>query len=295
VCLYDLNGIWANSGIPYGSGWLAFPQMLLVPANPNASHSRCVPYYGTTAWYKVEFLPFECNTPAMLNNVEWSNSAWLLGRNDLTARLTHDGPPSATLTASLGEPWPQIGGISASRTFYICGGSNNTNCLANIYNVRLTSSKHLLSLEPDECYADLHTLHDPTPLINDYRIEISYTNQINWFTLSDTRNLLPWDATVAAAFYLRSVVTFDNAEHASSNITVIVNFQEDHVIEADPVVSNAMDQAWANTKAYTLANPHLLREEGFYITFDTATKTYSIIEYREGDPVHVDAFSSEDG
>ena len=61
---------------------------------------------------------------------------------------------------------------------------------------------------------------------------------------------------------------------------IFVNFQEDNVILSDPAVTNRMWQSWTNTLANTFNNSR--REEGYFITFDTATKTYGIDGYLEG-------------
>jgi hypothetical protein len=73
------------------------------------------------------------------------------------------------------------------------------------------------------------------------------------------------------------VVVSNGVSYASSKIYAVVMFPSAYQIKDDPVVSNHMEQAWASTKAFSLANNAYKREEGFIITLDTASNGYGKI------------------
>ena len=275
-----------NGGRGGGTGGqFSMPTMKIVP---NSKISVCV-RGNVTEWYTVAFTPDSLN-PAMSTTVRWTSDGWTRETQNNSARLhISENRYSATLTATARL---YLGALTDSVKFHDCTPpgqpiTQESGCPAHFaLNVKLITDKTQLTLKHDR-EANLQITHDPAD-VTAYRIEIKKNSAINWSTLSDTQALIPWLATVADKFQLRGVVTANNTEYASYNtLNVTVQFPHRSQIMLDPAVSNYMEQVWSSTKAYSIANPNYVREEGFYIGLDTEANEYIMVEKKEGDPVHI--------
>ena len=255
---------------------------------------------GATDWYTATVAPISLFN--IILNPTWDHDGWTIERNNNSARLlVSGGSDSATLVASIG-PGLFYGTAAKFVFFHKCGTeddpisddndnpdcntSNSTNNPIHTLNVELTTTKDLLTLK-HEREADLEIKHEPTGNINAYRIDIKHKNQGGWHTLDDAKEKKPWEATVAGEFELRGVVKHNNVYYASPKIDVTVQFPNWDQIKSDPDVSNKMHQVWLSTLAYSTTHTNSLREEGFFITLDTAQNKYVIHHRPPGNPVLV--------
>jgi hypothetical protein len=211
-------------------------------------------------------------------DVEWSASNDTLdvdGNKHATVSLDQDD--SVTLTARYTD---DRNILTRSVEFHRCANPDDP---VEHYNIRLTidNNKDLLTLKHDR-FANLRTKYDDygTVPFDDCRIEIKHETNTVWTTLAETADLLPWEATVAGIFDLRSVVTANNEPYESPEIQITVQFPNRAEILSDPDVTNRMWQAWTNTLA--AATPTHYREEGYFITLDTASNEYGITAYSVG-------------
>lgn len=276
------NGNGDGGGGGRSMGGLDLPTARLVPADPDASDPLCVHEY--TGWYKMEFSrPFYHTYYS--HRIQWSNTGWELetdqsgGVNRARLKNTKD-VRTATLTGTLaGGYFIQNTMVSASLDFEPCDHCDNFYHESNLY---LSSTKNLLTLKHDR-ETDLAITHtDLTTPYDAYRIDITRINTIEWLPLAEARTFIPWEATVAGAFYLRGVGIRGGIENYSSNIIVEVHFPSFNDMLSNTAVTNRMTQAWEDTKAATFDS--FRREEGYYITLDTESNDYGITAHSLGDP-----------
>jgi len=223
-------------------------------------------------------------TPGHLSgHVTWDNDAWTLNANGSQASLTVSGEEtSAKLTASVGGSG-FYGGLSASVNFHICDHPHPLNL-----DIWLSSSeKSPLTLK----HANKTTLKiengNNVYAYDNPRIEIKWHHENTWYTLAND-NQFNWTATVAGYFDLRGVVTYNYTEYTTPNFNIEVQFPHKDKILSDGNIVTSMDACWLSTINFTKNNPHLRREEGFYIMLDTAANTYVIKNFDYGKPVSND-------
>ena len=283
------SGGGGGGGGGKGKGQIVMPTMWFTP-EPQA----CV-RNGVTDWLGVEFTPSTYNY--FDSYVTWVQTAWSAERDSQNRTRLHvtDDSRTSKLTAYVSQlyaPWVQLGELSASVDFHVCGtpehpvdetcpNHDQPGNPVHDLNVRLTTSKHLLTLKHDN-EAVLQIEHNGSPNDFDaYRIEITFTNELNWVTLTNAQQAIPWTATVAGVFHLRGVVTSNSTDYASPNINATVQFPS--ASEIHPSLGTLLTNVWLQTIADVTNYPPLKREYTGFIILNTATNEYDITNVKAGE------------
>ena len=110
--------------------------------------------------------------------------------------------------------------------------------------------------------------------IDNATVQIRRKNESAWLTLGSPSSLNPWTAKIAGTFEMRGIGTVDGKSVETPVAEVEVMFPNYYQITGDPTVSNAMENAWTQTKNYCTENPNLRRELGFWVQLNTQNATY---------------------
>ncbi|MBS0657739.1 MAG: hypothetical protein JSR82_05760 [Verrucomicrobia bacterium] len=111
--------------------------------------------------------------------------------------------------------------------------------------------------------------------VTNYKFEIRKATSLTYYTLaSGTSNTLTHRVRVAGKFKVRATATVGGLNIKSDEIDVEYQFPDATQILNAPTVRARMDQAWQDTLA--AVTPTTRREEGYFVTLDTATELYGI-------------------
>ena len=148
--------------------------------------------------------------------------------------------------------------------------------------VTLKLSKSTMTLKHDNlCSLEVETKPDNVHFAEE-KVEIRWSDDGTWYTLHNGEDL-DWVTKVAGRFKLRASARAASLfDIESSEKSTTVQFPEYGDIVSDLDVRERMFVAWQNTMNST--TPTSRREEGYYITLDTASDSYGETAYSIGTP-----------